>query len=182
MPIEIEKKYRLTPERHDEIADSLQELGAEFAGSEIEENILFTNDDLFQNRSFVRIRKTARRSLITFKQRKETVSNAKHQVEHETEVKDAETARTIFESIGLRAVLVYEKRRKTYKFRGTEVVLDELPFGLFVEIEGPLTAIAEAEMFLGLEELEIEPETYPRLTAKLGKKNGDIIEARFASH
>jgi hypothetical protein len=61
-----------------------------------------------------------------------------------------------------------------------EVVLDELPFGSFMEIEGPLTAIAEAEMLLGIEDLEVEHETYPRITARLGKLNNGIIEARFS--
>ena len=48
-----------------------------------------------------------------------------------------------------------------------------------MEIEGPLTAIAEAEMLLGIEDLETESETYPRLTEKFGVKNGDVIESRF---
>ncbi len=81
--------------------------------------------------------------------------------------------------MGLVKNLVYEKRRKTYKFRDVEIVLDELPFGFFMEIEGSFTAIAEAEMFIGAEDFEIEHETYPRLTARLGKQNGDAVEARF---
>ena len=81
--------------------------------------------------------------------------------------------------LGLARVLIYEKKRRTYKFRSVEVVLDELPFGLFMEIEGSLTAIKEAEMLLGVEELEVEYETYPRLTARFGTKNGSVVEARF---
>jgi hypothetical protein len=30
-----------------------------------------------------------------------------------------------------------------------------------------------------LEDLETEHETYPRLTARLGEKNGELTEARF---
>ena len=40
-------------------------------------------------------------------------------------------------------------------------------------------SIKEAEMILGIEDLEVEHETYPRLTARLGKQVGGIIEARF---
>ena len=78
-----------------------------------------------------------------------------------------------------RAALVYEKRRRTWNFRTVEIVLDSLPFGEFMEIEGSLTAIAEAEMFLGAEDFEVVPETYPNLTLKFGTKNGDVVEARF---
>jgi adenylate cyclase class 2 len=79
----------------------------------------------------------------------------------------------------LTPALVYEKRRSTWRFREVEVVIDELPFGHYMEIEGPRTGIKEAEMLLGIEDLEAEQETYPSLTARLGRKTGDVIEARF---
>jgi hypothetical protein len=60
-----------------------------------------------------------------------------------------------------------------------EIVIDDLPFGLYLEIEGSVTAIKEAEMLLDLDELEAEHKTYPILTSELGIKNGDVIEARF---
>jgi adenylate cyclase class 2 len=179
MAIEIEKKYRLTPELRDEIANDLAEFGAEFCREDFEENTIFSNSDLVEKLAVVRIRKTEKRSVLTFKQRTDSTSGAKHQIEHESEIEDADAVRTILENLGLRAVMVYEKKRRTYKFKNAEVVLDELPFGLFMEIEGALTAIAEAEMLLGLDDLEVENETYPRLTARLGKNNGDVVEARF---
>lgn len=179
MSIEIEKKYRLTAERRAEVVAALDECGAKFVRNDVEENTIFSNDMLFERRAIVRIRKTAHRSMITFKQRTESISEAKQQIEYETQVDDGNAALSILENIGLRKVLVYEKKRATYDFRNSEIVLDELPFGLFMEIEGPLTAIAEAEMLLGIEDLEIEPETYPRLTAKFGMRIGDVIESRF---
>ncbi len=179
MSLEIEKKYRLTEERRAEVVAALNEFGAKFVGNDVEENTIFSNDLLFERRAIVRIRKTADRSMLTFKQRTESISEAKQQIEYETRIEDANAARSILENIGLRRVLVYEKKRATYDFRNSEIVLDELPFGLFMEIEGPLTAIAEAEMLLGIEDLEIEPETYPRLTMKFGVKNGEVIESRF---
>jgi len=48
-----------------------------------------------------------------------------------------------------------------------------------MEIEGSITAIKEAEIFLGIEELETVHETYPRLTAEFGVRNGEVIEARY---
>ena len=84
--------------------------------------------------------------------------------------------------MGFQKNLVYEKRRKTWHFRDVELVLDELPFGLFMEIEGSITAIKEAEMLLDIEDFPAEHESYPRLTARFGKRNGDLIEARFSEN
>ena len=58
-------------------------------------------------------------------------------------------------------------------------MLDTLPFGEFMEIEGSITAIKEAEMILDIEGFVAESETYPRLTARLGTMVGNVIESRF---
>jgi hypothetical protein len=58
-------------------------------------------------------------------------------------------------------------------------VLDELPFGLFMEIEGEEEAINEAEALLGVEGAEAEHAPYPELTAREGSNADGVIEARF---
>ena len=180
MSIEIEKKYRLTEKLREEIEATLEEFGAKFVSEDFEENTLFSNDDLFERNAIVRIRRKSDSAVLAFKQRIASTSDTKQQIEYESEIFDADAVRSIIESIGLRAAIVYEKRRKTYQFRNVEVVLDDLPFGQFMEIEGPISAIAEAEMMLGIEELVVEHETYPRLAAKYGTRSGAIIESRFA--
>lgn len=60
-----------------------------------------------------------------------------------------------------------------------EVVMDELPFGLYMEIEGTVEAIESAESNLGLKELEREPRGYPRLTIKYGKTMDGVAVAKF---
>ena len=75
--------------------------------------------------------------------------------------------------------MLYEKRRRKYVLQNIEVVLDELPFGLFMEIEGKLTESRMIEMLLDLEHLQIENNTYPKLTFHLGKEINGVIEARF---
>jgi len=127
----------------------------------------------------LRVRKTQDKTILTFKKTIQNDFNIKQRTEHETEVADAAEIEKIIENLGFAPRLVYEKRRKTWHFRSVEIVLDELPFGSFMEIEGSITAIAEAEMFLGIEDYETEHATYPHLTMKHGKRNGNLIEARF---
>lgn len=179
--VEIEKKYRLTPELVEKISGSLQELGARFEGADREENTIYGGPALDGpvGMGIVRIRRTQDRSILTFKRRVESQSDVKHQIEYETEIANADSMDKIVRQLGLEPKLIYEKRRKTWRLRDVEVVIDELPFGLFMEIEGSMTGIKEAEMLLAIEDVETEHETYPRLTSQLGKRSGNVIEARF---
>lgn len=54
------------------------------------------------------------------------------------------------ETAHFRPHVVYEKFRTTYELGEAEVVLDEMPFGPFVEVEGPADAIGRALDRLGL--------------------------------
>ena len=179
MAIEIEKKYKLTPGQFADLAQALAEAGAEFVGEEFEVNTIYLSDRLSKNSSIVRIRTTEQRSILTFKRRIENTSDTKQQLEIESEISDPKAVAAILTHLDLTPRLLYEKRRKTYRLKDVEIVLDELPFGLFAELEGNLMTIKEAEMILGIEDLEVEHETYPRLTARLGKQVEGIIEARF---
>ncbi|MEZ5347025.1 MAG: class IV adenylate cyclase [Pyrinomonadaceae bacterium] len=179
--MEIEKKYRLSPENWDRVKSDLSEIGAEFIAEDFEENILFHNDFLEENKALLRLRKTGRGSKLTFKQFVSSTGGVKQHVEHESEVENPEEIERIVESLGFEKRMVYEKRRLIWKFKEVEIVLDELPFGLYMEIEGALMAIAEAELYLGAEDFETEEKTYPALTKNLGERAGRMIEARFGN-
>jgi adenylate cyclase class 2 len=179
MSIEIEKKYRLSDEQRQFVLKALEECGAEYAGEDFEENILYRGGALDEKNAVLRIRKIGAKAILTYKRRIENEFDIKQQTEHETLVENVEELEKIVENLGFRKKLIYEKRRKTWRFREVEIVLDELPFGLFMEIEGSITAIKEAEMILDIEDFAVEHKTYPRLTAEFGAANGDLIEARF---
>ena len=179
MAIEIEKKYRLNDLQKSRMLNLLKDFNADFTGEDFEVNTIYGGGILDEKRAILRIRKTENKSFLTYKQRIKNDFDVKEQIEHETEISNAEETEKLVESLGFAARLIYEKRRKTFKFRDVEIVLDELPFGDFMEIEGSVMAIAEAEMFLEIEDFETEHETYPSLTVKLGKINGNLSEARF---
>lgn len=179
MAEEVEKKYRLTDEQRERVLQKLAEVGAEYEGEDFEENILFRGGMLGLKKSILRLRKTERKAVLTYKESQASESSVKRRLEYETEVKDAEEMHRILESLGYVPTLVYEKRRKTWQFEDVEIVVDELPFGFYLEIEGEEDDILKVEKKLNIEDLEDEPEPYPGLSAKLGKKNGSMIEARF---
>ena len=181
MAIEIEKKYRLTIEQLDDVTQALIEDGADFIGEDEEENVIYGSPNLDSNCAIIRIRNTGKRSVVTFKRRIESDLAIKKQIEYESVIADPEAVAAILRNLGLEIRLIYEKRRRTWKYGGVEVVLDELPFGRYREIEGSVLEIAEAEMRLGIELYVAEHETYPTLTAKFGKMNDGVVEARFAA-
>lgn len=58
--------------------------------------------------------------------------------EYESAVGDSDAVQEILESLGMRRVMVIQKRRISYRLGDCEVELDELPLaGRFIEIEGP---------------------------------------------
>ncbi len=60
-------------------------------------------------------------------------------------------AMKLVESLGFTPILFYEKFRATYELDGVHIMLDELPYGSFVEIEGEdITALREIAGLLGL--------------------------------
>lgn len=180
MGIEIEKKYRVTGEQSEAVRARLAEVGAEAkGGAAFEENVIYTGPGLDPRRRVLRLRRVGGRAVFTFKEREPTEAAIKRQREDETEVADADALASILDALGYRPALVYEKRRATWRLAGAEVVLDELPFGLFLEIEGEQDAILAAEKLLGLESAEVEHASYPELTLRHGMKRGDAFEARF---
>ena len=158
---------------------SLAEFGSSHVGPSFEENIIYSSPDLLGRSSIVRIRVVDGTSLMTFKRRLESRSDVKEQIEYETEVANVAETQSILEELGLSPRVIYEKRRDTWRLRSAEVVLDELPFGNFMEIEGTVSSIREVEMLLGIEDVAVELETYPRLTARLGVDVNGVVEARF---
>ncbi|HEV2827835.1 MAG TPA: class IV adenylate cyclase, partial [Pyrinomonadaceae bacterium] len=131
------------------------------------------------SRSILRLRRIGKRAILTYKERFPTRSDIKHQREDETVVADADAMELILEALGFTAALVYEKRRETWKLGSTEIVIDELPFGLFMEIEGTEQDIRDIESKLAIKRLRAEPATYPQLSLKHGTDYGGVIESRF---
>ncbi|MFN0278202.1 MAG: class IV adenylate cyclase [Pyrinomonadaceae bacterium] len=179
MAIEIEKKYRIDKKRLVELTAKLGELGASFSYETFEENYLHRGGQLEEKTAFLRLRKTETVNTLTYKEKVVTNGDFKHQIEFETIVSDVEATEHIIEKLGYKLSVVYEKHRKAWHLGNVEIVLDELPFGYYMEIEGSMKDIVKTEKLLKAEDLEVEARGYPRLTLKYGKLNGEVTESRF---
>jgi adenylate cyclase, class 2 len=179
MSIEIEKKYRLDKRRLVGLTAKLGDLGAEFRGEVFEENYLHRGGLLDERAAVLRLRKIGDRTILTYKERIGGDSDIKHRIEYETDVENVVAMEQIIQSLGYKLSVVYEKHRKTWHFLDVEVVLDELPFGYYMEIEGEVDAISKAEKVLEIKDLESEPRGYPRLAVRYGLVIDGVSESRF---
>jgi adenylate cyclase class 2 len=73
---------------------------------------------------------------FTYKSASDNEEGVLSREEIEFVVEDFEKAKRFLEALGYQKLVYYEKYRTTYEWNGTTVMLDELPYGDFVEIEG----------------------------------------------
>jgi adenylate cyclase class 2 len=131
--IEIEAKFAVPG--LDPIRQRLRTLAARLARPRLREtNLRFDLPDASLQRAghVLRLRKN-HETRLTFKSPRPDVTERR---ELEIGVDDAETAQQILEALGFGVFFVYEKYRETFLLDGAQVMLDELPFGTFVEVEG----------------------------------------------
>lgn len=120
------------------LAERLRAAGAQPQGERVfESNLRFDtpSGQLRSAKSALRLRQDTR-SRVTFKGPPESGSEANERLEIEFAVSDFAAVRRLFEALGYQVFAIYEKYRTTWAWDGLEVVLDELPIGSFVEIEG----------------------------------------------
>jgi adenylate cyclase class 2 len=177
--LEIEKKFRLTKRQRDTVLRRLPEIGAVLQHEEFEENTIYAGGELSNGSCILRLRRVGGRATLTYKKRLPGAAAIKQQREDETGVTDPDAMEAILDALGFTPSLVYEKRRQTWVLGATEIVVDVLPFGLFMEIEGRANAIRAVERKLAVKGLRAEHATYPQLTAKHGKRYDGLIESRF---
>jgi len=123
--------------------------------------------DLTEAMSVLRLRRD-NRSHLTYKGPSTTLGGVLARTELEFEVSDFEAAQKFVEALGFRSKFIYEKYRTTYDHNGLKITLDEMPYGEFVEIEGPDAAsIHQAAEDLGLDWEQRLPETYISIFRRL---------------
>lgn len=133
----------------------LVEVGAELVAPRVyERNVRYDTPDgeLLKRLELLRLRQDTRVRL-TFKgpAAEDELSEAKVREEIEVGVTDYERMDLILRRLGFLPVQAYEKYRESYHWRDIEIVLDELPFGEFVELEGAEANLKSVAAALGLD-------------------------------
>jgi adenylate cyclase class 2 len=134
---ELEVKFYLS--RREELEEKLIERGGQIKEPRVHEiNLRFDTPDmsLLKSGRLLRLRLDSR-ARLTYKGIGSVEGGARLRQELEFTVSNFDTARMVFEALGYEVYMMYEKYRATYSFGELEVVLDEMPYGDFLEIEGP---------------------------------------------
>jgi adenylate cyclase class 2 len=133
---EIEAKFLLRT--HAPVQRRLTALGARVEIPRVHEtNLRFDTPtgDLGRARQVLRLRQDVH-AVMTFKGPAQSDQEVSVRQEIEFTVSDFGAARRLLEALGYRLAVMYEKYRTTYRLENLVVVLDEMPYGNFVEIEG----------------------------------------------
>lgn len=134
---EIEAKFHVQNLRKIELR--LQELKAQLVQPRVHEvNLRFDRSDGELRNSF-RVLRLRQDDIARFTFKGPSVEKEGgilSRQEIEFEVGDFDSAKQFLEAIGFQVVVFYEKFRMTYELNDTHIMLDELPYGSFIEIEG----------------------------------------------
>jgi len=181
--IETEVKFHLPNIKP--IRSIILDLGADSKGRVFETNLRYENkhNDLIKNKSLLRLRKDTKTTL-TFKSRLESEDNEfKSLRELEVEVSDFNRMKLILEALGFHKEQIYEKYRETLILNSTTICIDEMPFGIFLEIEGEKQAIAGLAKKIDLDwskrSILNYLELFERLKKELNLPFSDVTFANF---
>jgi predicted adenylyl cyclase CyaB len=175
------------------VGTRLRELGARLLRPRVYElNLRYDRSDgsLRRQHRVLRLRQSDDIRL-TYKGPGSIVDGAMSRQEIEFTVGDFEAAKAFLETLDYRIIVMYEKYRTAYEIEtpgvsedaGCLVMLDELPYGNFIEIERPDAAsIHAAADSLSLKWETAITESYLMLFERLGKTRGLTFgEVRFAN-
>jgi adenylate cyclase, class 2 len=121
------------------IKKKIVSLGAQQSQARTHEvNLRFDTPDgtLRDRASILRLRQDSA-ARLTYKGPAQSFGGARLRQEIEFIASDFRTAQAFLEALGYQVIMMYEKYRCVYELAGVHIALDELPFGHFIELEGP---------------------------------------------
>lgn len=123
----------------------------------------------------LRLRQTSadnRQGLLTYKEGARIKNGISQRFEAEVAVDDFEMMDMILGRLGYEVALIYEKYRTTYTLGAAEIMLDEMPFGSFSEIEADADVIESLVTRLGLENQPRMAASYTEIFANVKERLG----------
>ena len=131
----------------------------------------------------LRLRQTRadnQRGLLTYKEGARIENGISQRFVAEAAVDDFEMMDMILGRLGYEVALIYEKYRTTYTLGEAEIMLDEMPFGSFSEIEADADVIESLVTRLGLENQPRMAASYTEIFANVKERlNLDFRDLTF---
>ena len=157
---EIELKYKI--KNTQEVEGKLKDLGAKYIKEFRCVDTYFLVPENKEGRKYLRIRKVGDKAELAYHYAVSEIQTD----EWEIKIDDAKTAVEILEKIGHKIDVVVDKLRKVYKYKNSEIVVDNIKsLGNFVEIESPnIEELENIEKMLGFNKsMRIDKYGYPDL-------------------
>jgi adenylate cyclase class 2 len=172
-PVEIEVKVHVAD--FEAVQSQLEKIGAILTAPRVyERNVRYDDAE----RTFTAAHRVLRlrqdtRVRLTFKEPSaQRLDSAQARTELEVTVSDFATMNAILGKLGYAPSWLYEKYRTTYEWQNAEIVLDEMPYGNFVEVEGDESAIDVALQALDLSTATRIKTSYSELFFQLKARYG----------
>jgi adenylate cyclase class 2 len=148
--LEIEVKFH--PREIKSTRDRMLAMGATRCGRVFETNIRFedASSSLKKQGILLRLRKDDRIRLTFKSSLSRPDTQFKVHRELEVEVSDFDACHSILEGLGFHPEQSYEKSRETFVLNNTNLLIDTMPYGVFLEIEGQKSHIRNIADRLGL--------------------------------
>ncbi len=147
------------------IQQSLEKLGAILTKERVfERNIRYENvSETFMKKGIVLRMRQDDVARLTYKSGKTIDNGISKRFEAEVEVSDFDTMDTILRLLKFEPYMAYEKYRTTYMLDDAEIVLDEMPYGNFTEIEADVKKIESLITRLGLDDVPRMTQSYTQI-------------------
>jgi adenylate cyclase class 2 len=189
-PAALEQEVKFFLENAEEMRRRIAALGAlPYQPRTHEANIRFVTADgtLTRARKVLRLRK-AGPVILTYKEPEThapagTPNPARRSLETEIIVDDLDKTTHLLQSLGFRPIVRYEKYREVFQWKSVLLMVDQLPFGDFLELEGPdLAELHQTAGHLGLEWSQALQASYMGIFLLLKKTyHLTSLEAAFAT-
>lgn len=169
----LESKVKFELKKLPDILETLRENEAIFLGGSYEKTVRYDDENgAFSKKGMFLRTMSGFENKIALKEMAESENPDafQHRVT-EVEVEDAEGINYIFSKLGLTNQLIMEKYRLKWKIKDINISIDELPFGVYLEVKGTIKQINLIIRLMKLNRNGIISGTYWDIFEELKKNN-----------
>jgi len=173
----VESEVKLRVSDAESARKAVVRIGAALTQPRHFEDNIFLDDDhgnVLSRGTLLRIRRVGDKGTLTFKGPRRVVEGIKTRDEIEIPVADPNAVERLFALLGYRPIFRYQKYREVYRHRRVEIVVDETPIGVYLEIEGEIKGIHATATALGYKPQDYISDSYASLFYASGGR-GDMV-------